>query len=545
MFMAGHAAQAAQPNISDAIRQTRPPVMAPAPESLPPVDGIQPVPEMKAAAGEKIVVKKINITGNTVVDTSTLHDLVRDGEGRSLTLHDLEALAARITMTYRRLGYFVARAILPAQDVVDGVITIQVIEGRYNKLILKNTSRAKSPLLQGMLDKVKTGKPIKSASLERALLNVNAVPGVVVRQVDIAAGSKPGTSNFVVDVGSTRAVTGYAIADNYGSVYTGKKRLNVGMDFNSPTGHGDRLSWSGLVSNGQDLKNYRVGYGVPLGYDGLRAEAAISRTTYGLTDIFAPLKATGTANTAELNIYYPLRRTRASSIDAALNLNRKKLVDEVGATSTVTAKDAVSMTPAVTWTSKSDWFGLPGNNTVVASATLGHLDFRDAAARAIDKAGADTQGRYGHANLSVARIMQLAPKVTLTASARAQRALFNKNLDGSEDMSISGITGVKAYSIDEAAAENAYLGNAEIQYNLIERGQFSARVGLFADVGHTSMQKKVGAGSSRNLSDVGVGLYTNYGPVFTVMQVAMRTGSEGTSEPMNKAHGLLQIGVAF
>ncbi|EQD40359.1 Polypeptide-transport-associated, ShlB-type domain protein, partial [mine drainage metagenome] len=75
-----------------------------------------------------IEVKQIVIEGNTQVDTGTLHDLVRDDEGKSLTLRQLQKDAQRVTEFYRARGYPLSRAIIPAQTLDGGQVRILVIE---------------------------------------------------------------------------------------------------------------------------------------------------------------------------------------------------------------------------------------------------------------------------------------------------------------------------------------------------------------------------------------------------------------------------------
>src|SRR6201999_2328469 len=73
-------------------------------------------------------VTRIEISGNTRIETSILQGLVASAEGRSVTLPELVALAGRITDYYHAHGYPLARAIIPAQTMREGVVHIEVIE---------------------------------------------------------------------------------------------------------------------------------------------------------------------------------------------------------------------------------------------------------------------------------------------------------------------------------------------------------------------------------------------------------------------------------
>ena len=76
-------------------------------------------------------VNSIRIVGNSSIDTTILHALIVDAEHKDLTLSDLSELATRITRYYQSKNYPLTRAIIPAQTIQSGVVTIEVIEAHY------------------------------------------------------------------------------------------------------------------------------------------------------------------------------------------------------------------------------------------------------------------------------------------------------------------------------------------------------------------------------------------------------------------------------
>lgn len=536
----------APPGISDVLRQvpSPQPALKPAP-ALPAVGGVQADSPLRRIEGEAIDVKRFEISGNHAIAGHLLHELVKSAEGRSLTLGELEGVAANITQYYRSRGYFVARAYLPAQEIRDGRVSIRVIEGNYGRFMLENKSLVKDTVVQSMLDDVKDRDIVSTATLERAMLLINDTPGVVVTRADVLAGDKPGTSDFIVGTAATSRMTGQASLDNHGSAHTGRNRLLAGLDTLSPLGLGDKLSASGLVTNSENLTNYRLAYSTLLASNGLRGEAGLSKTSYQLTGVFAALDAVGRAETLEVSLAYPFRRTQALTLEGSFNMGHRKLTDEIRSTSTVTPKTADVATTSLRLTTEDTLWGLFGRTAASAAITLGSLDIKEATARSLDASGANTQGRFGKINIAASRLTRLAPRWTLSTSFRMQKALYGKNLDGSEDMWVSGMSGVKAYPSGELAAENAYLFTAELQHGLRLEGPLGVRLGLFADAGRASPQNPFGGATPRSLSDVGIGMYANYLSFFAVLQVAMRTGSQATSEAAGRTRAFLQVGSSF
>ena len=112
-----------------------PPIPEPAPQDpslqLPeePAEEIEPPDEIPG--GEDIVfeVDRIEVLGNTVLETE-IAELVRPLEGQQLSLNELLDLRTQITNLYIQNGYVTSGAFLPNnQDLTDGVVQIQVIEG--------------------------------------------------------------------------------------------------------------------------------------------------------------------------------------------------------------------------------------------------------------------------------------------------------------------------------------------------------------------------------------------------------------------------------
>jgi hemolysin activation/secretion protein len=80
------------------------------------------------------LVKRISIKGDAAFSAAALHAVVRDAEGKNLSLSQLYDLAALITDYYHRHGYPLARAIIPAQTIQEGEVEIEVIEAHFGTI---------------------------------------------------------------------------------------------------------------------------------------------------------------------------------------------------------------------------------------------------------------------------------------------------------------------------------------------------------------------------------------------------------------------------
>ncbi len=537
----------ATPNIGDIERQVQSPKIEKEKPALPSIEsGEYKTPMIDS--GKTLYIKSFTFSGNLHIDNDELQKLAKEYENKDLTFTQLNELTSKITKLYREKGYFVARAYLPTQDINtnDGVLEIAIIEGNYGEFHLKNSSLVKDSIVQGMLDDVKDKNIVSTRTLERAMLIINDTPGVIVTGADVMPGSAVGTSDFAITSEATSPYDGYILVDNTGSRYTGKNRVMAGVNFNSQFKIGDKISLSGLVSNGADLKNGRVAYSAPLMPNGLRGEMSYSKTTYSLVEEYKNLDAKGNSTTLDATLNYPIIRTRVENLYSSLTIAKKDLKDEVGSTNDTTKKDTKSLKVGLDYDKSYLAFGLNSSSQIKVNYTYGNLSFDDATKKATDEAGANTNGNYSKLNLELAHNIALNQEFTLESSLKMQYALANKNLDGSEDFSIGGSNGVKVYPDGELSAENGYLFSTELKYKLPNIDALSNQVGVFYDRGKAYMADNTVGFESKSLQDIGIGYYANYKDFFGQLQVAWTANSEAvSSEPSSNSRVLFQGGWVF
>ena len=421
-------------------------------------------------SGKKLLIKDFEISGNEHISSEELKNEISSFSNQELNFTQLQEITSVVTKKYREKGFFVARAYIPVQDISqNNVFKIAIIEGNYGKFNLTNNSLVKDSIVQGMFDDAKNrSNVVSSDSLERAMLVINETPGAVVSKAEVKPGSEVGTSDFTVETQSSKAYGGYVVADNYGSKYVGKNRLMAGVDLNSPFKIGDKLSLSGLISNGADLKNYKVAYNAPLMANGLRGEISYANTDYNLVklgDGILDEEYYGDSKTIEAKVIYPIIKSRLETLDFTTTYANK---DISSTTDEKDTKDVDSLSFGLNHVKNQNIFGLDGKTTLEGIFTAGELDDNN-----------DMNGSYQKINLNTALDLNFNPIYSMSSSLKLQKAFGNKNLDGSEDMSIGGANGVKIFPDAELSAEQAALFNIEFFAKLPEISNLNHKVGLF------------------------------------------------------------------
>lgn len=508
-----------------------------------------PLIEDESASDTKKFVSRFIFLGNTALSNDELQKFVVEYVGKEYTFGQLEAVVSEVTKHYRSEGYFVARAYIPVGGYTDGVVTVRIIEGQIGDFKISNESLLTDDVVEKFLNGARGKSNVVSVhSLERGMLLLNDSNGALVTRADVMPGTAVGTSDFSIEIKPTKGINGYVVADNFGSRYTGKHRLNVGGNWISPFKLGDKLSVSALTSaehNG--IFNASLSYEFPINYQGTRLRTELAKTTYSLHAEYDSLDATGEAVTANLSLGHPIWRTRLRNLYLDFGITAKELTDEIGASTSVTKKQSWVSNIGLKYDNSHFWLGRHGDSNVEAVLSFGNLSFEDVTSKTNDAAGAKTEGDFGKVVLNARRSVNFDSGWRLDGKLEAQHALGRKNLDGSEDLSIGGSGGVRLYPSGDLSAENGVIVSVESSRAIKPVGEFDRTVSLFYDAGWADMANNNVEFDSRVLQNLGMGMLFNHASgAFIKLEVARKLGHEQvTSEPEYRSKALIQIGKSF
>lgn len=431
------------------------------------------------AEGRRIRVDALRITGATLFTEAELVAATGFTPGSELTLPELRNAAAEITRFYNSRGYVLAQAYLPPQDVVGGTVTLAVVEGRYGAIDLRNQSGVSDAVVGRLLNGLTPGVPVAIAPLERSLLLLSDVPGVVVHST-LSPGAAVGSSDLTVDLTRGRRISGSLEADNAGNRYTGAYRFGGSVNFHNPTGMGDLLSLR-LLASTEGLAYGRAAWQAPLGE--ATVGVAWTHMQYDLGREFSALEAGGTADILSVFASYPLIRSRTANLYALASFDAKFLSDEIGLVSQVSDKEIRAVTFGLRGDSR-DGFGGGGWNAGSLSWTSGDLDIEDPFERAADAMTARSHGGFNKLQYAVSRLQTVSGPLSVYGSLRGQVA--TSNLDASEKMELGGAYAVRAYPEGEAYGDEGYVATVEARLALDEwTGSLPGRFQLigFVDAG--------------------------------------------------------------
>lgn len=489
------------PGWGELLRNDREPVTV-QPLERPKVEKPVPAPVPPIISQGTIRLEKLRISGNTVFSEIELHALVADGEGKDASLADLHALAARISRHYAEHGYPVALAYLPPQQIVKGVVTIAVLEGRVEDVQADDTAGLPHQLLDSLRADIARDEPVRRVDLERAVLLHNGVPGITAN-ARLRPGDETGGTVVIMETSPGREFGGDVTVDNYGDLYTGEETVGVRFIWNNPNGDGDQ--WLLKMQTAGEGRIYgRIAYDFAMPKQ-WRGNVSAGSSTYALGDVFELLDADGSALTGSFEARYPLILRADLRLHAQLATDYMQLVDRVGASASERDKDLVDGRVGLT-VQMADTHG--GQTAASVMLTSGNLSINDDTELAIDQSTAETDGTFSKIGLVVERQQALPAAFRLRLGASVQQAFGN--LTSAQKLAIGGPYAVRAYPVGEASGDNVRLASAELRrpFNITGAGTLSPLV--FADYGHAELNHDTWTGytgdNTRELTGVGVGV---------------------------------------
>jgi hemolysin activation/secretion protein len=494
------------------------------------------------------MVSSIRITGNTKIDTVTLHALVADGEGKEETLNQLQALAGRITDYYHAHGYPLARAIIPAQRIANGVVTFEVLEAAFGKINLNNHSRVNNGLLQDTLSPMQSGAVIEQSTMDNSLLLLSDIPGISAHAT-LQPGAQVGTSDLNVVTEPLPMVNGSVGLDNYGNAYTGRIRGSGNLNILNPLHMGDVLSLS-VLSSGSDMNYGRVGYETLLNGLGTRVGASFSALHYILGGNLANLDGNGTAEISSAWLKQPVIRSQNDDLYFQLQYDHMALLDNLNSSDIHDKRHLDNWTG----TANGDWRDavlVGAANTWSVGVTDGQVNFDDPNAQISDAGTTQTQGNFAKLNFSYTRLQGFTSLDSLYVAVSGQ--LANTNLDISQQLVVGGPYTVRAYDMGVLTGDEGILGTVEWRHDLggLWNGDWQAVA--FVDSESVTINRSLWVGASAagsntaTLSGAGVGLnWSTQNQWVAKVYVAAPIGADPSQVPnAPSARAWLQIAKGF
>ena len=437
-----------------------------------------------------------------------LEALAAPYRGRTLRFSDLRELVAKINALYRARGIVTAQAVLPPQEIKDGVVLIRLVEGRVGRIRLEGNDSTRADYVTNRLS-LKPGMLMDLPVLERDLLRFNRSNDAQLA-ADLRPGEAFGQTDVAVAVHEPRRNDLRVFADNAGSVPTGENRLGASYLRRSLTGHRDDLSLSLVRASGHE--GYYGYYGFPVGTLGTRVTLGLFEDRTEIKEgPAAGLGVEGRASAQNVSLRHPAWVRPAYGVDALLAYTRRDSENDISGTKLSESKlESWSAGAELQWArAASSWLlsaqYVSGNDTEIALGERQYALWRGALR--LSQAIASSWSLYG---------------------GFYWQQTSDELLPSSEQFYIGGEGSVRGFGPAVLGGDQGYALNVELHRALdLFRAETLRTSGfLFFDYGKVRPFRPEGSvATTDSLSSAGVGLNFAWGKSFSGRLVLAFPGS--------------------
>lgn len=463
---------------------------------LPPVTHFEGVPPLSIYAA------RIVVAGSTVFSDDDFQEITYPLEGRYLTSEDLETLRQKLTRLYVERGYINSGAVIPDQDIQDGVITYQIIEGELSAVEISGNRWFQERWLARRLT---SQAPLKIQDLETRLQLLQRDSRIERFEAALQPGLRPGQSILQVEVEETHPVQMGAVVNNYQSPAVGAIRGQLSLEHHNLTGRGDMLQAAIARSAGVNPQ-ITAAYTLPLTVQDTLLKATYRKNDFFVVDeMFRELDVESQSTVYGLTLAHPFWRTLTDELTLSLTL--EKLHNETflaGERFSFGAGSEEGRARVVALRGSQEYLHRHANYIISLRSRL--------------SVGLDTGGVTRHTDpelpdgrfvswLGQAHVAQRLPGRSSQILWRTDLQLANKPLLSLEQIAAGGRYTVRGYRENRLVRDNALISSLEYRQLLVQNHVWAGTLWLvpFADYGR-AWSARGPTPNSATLSSVGLGI---------------------------------------
>ncbi|WP_431848446.1 ShlB/FhaC/HecB family hemolysin secretion/activation protein [Allosphingosinicella sp.] len=455
---------------------------------------------LDSALTRPVLIRSIRLEGASALPASAYAPAILPYKNRTVSGAELQDLATAIAQVARNAGYGLASAWVPEQTVENGLLRVEIDEGRIDDIRIEGDAMA---AVRPIFDGLPLGAPIPTADLERRLLLAGDLPGV---DIDKPRIERIDGRTLLILRTSRDPVRGRASVDNWGSSTVGPVRAQLRVDVNGLFAEDDRLTIGGVVTplDPKEFALARIAYAKAVGGNGteITASAYAARSRPG--GILSDREFEGQSLEGSIALSHPFIRSRAGSLWGETEFTVRD--SEQSLADVVVRKDRLSILKAGLFSS-AELGGGTARARLTASRGLGIFD----ATREGDLLTSRADGSaifskfefWGHYDRSL-----IGP---VSFQLQGEGQIASRPLLSSEEMGLGGRYFLRGYDYREFSGDKGVAGSIELRFDLPRLGRLvrDAQLYGYADAGTVGNYGDGSGGGS--LASAGGGIRTGLG----------------------------------
>lgn len=511
------------------------------------IDYSQESSSKEVSSGVPFHLSDVQFFGNTIIPAAELKPIVQTLINHDITLADVQKTAEQVEQYYRKKGFVACYVYIPEQKIHDGILTINIVEGKLGKMNFSGNHWTSGKLLRRMF-RTKDNEILTYDALRRDIIRINKHQDIQAKMI-LKPGEAPGTTDAQVQVKDSKPVHLSADLNNLGERNTGKYRWGTTLVDTNLLGDLDQLLLR--YEAGKGAWAVLTNYIVPINHDtGTRLGLGYSRTHVDVGGDFSSLNIQSNASTYSAFMLQPVIESEHFDATLKMGLDWKSIRSEV--LSTESGHDELRILNTGINVEQQDKRGKTFANNEIGFGFSGFLGASSKVDSSATRTG--TGGQFFAYRGNIVRYQRITDDIIVSLASTIQAT--SNRLAPSEQLNLGGAYTVRGYQQGEYLSDYGGHTNAEIFFpayifpltwklpfakeSLRKQVQF---VG-FTDFGYGWIHHPVlGEVKSRTMIGAGAGLRIHlYDKVYARFEWGSPIGREGSS---NKRNTVFYFGISM
>ena len=429
-------------------------------------------------AGGTIDVRSFRFVGNEVISDELLAEVTRPFLGEGKSYGALLEARDRVTRAYIDAGFISSGAVLAEQTFDDGVIVLNVVEGRLTSVEIRSEGRLHDRYLTSRL--IGDGSPLNINDVSERLRRLKTDPAVSRVTAELIPGTERGTSLLSIEVEETERWWASGETDNYASPSIGSYRGRAKAGYRNLSGWGDStlLTYTGA----EGLHNIVLDTGIPIRSDGTKLEFRVRQAWSEIVD--SPgfsLDIEGRSQSYRVQLQRPLVESRSKKIGVFVNAEWKRSKTLLaGSLLSFSPGDDAGLSTVTVLRMGAHMLKLAPNRAYAGRVTFNFgLD-------ALDATENSDAGRSEFFTwLIQLQGVEYLPWYGMRIHSRFDAQLARDRLLGLEKFSIGGHSTVRGYRENGMVRDQGFAASLELRIPLAKFGYLRRlELGVFGDTGY-------------------------------------------------------------
>ena len=196
-----------------------------------------------------IRVQRFELEGSTVLSAADVATLTAGYTNRKIATADLQAIRLLLSRAYLDRGYVNSGVLIPDQNVADGVVRLNAIEGQLADIDIARDTHLRDHYIESRLARY-IASPLNIENLQYALQQLQRDPMIERLDARLLPGDAPGEGVLGLAVQEVKRFELSLGADNHRASSIGAERGVLGLTTRNLTGFGEVFRGSGSLSSG-------------------------------------------------------------------------------------------------------------------------------------------------------------------------------------------------------------------------------------------------------------------------------------------------------